>query len=71
MLDGRILFFKQFDDECYFSFTFTIGYNTINIIQIGEDKFDLLIDGRRFTDLMANERAEKNNLQKKLQREKR
>ena len=70
-LDGRILYFNQFDDDVYFYFTFCIGYNTINITQIKEDKFDVLIDGNRFKDLMLAEKNKKKAIKQNIEREKR
>ena len=62
-LDSRIIYFKQFDDDVFFVFKFMIGFNTITINQIGEDAFDVRFDGRRFKDLVAQER--RGTLQKK------
>ena len=64
-LDTRILYFNQLDDDTYFSFTFQIGYTVIKMTQIGEDVFDVKIDGRRFKDLMKQEK--KNILQKQFE----
>ena len=71
-LDSRILVFNQFDDEdYYFTFTFCLGYNTFNVVQKGEDDYDVIIDGLRFKDLMKMEKEDKKNKQKKQEREKR
>ncbi len=67
-LDSRVLYFKQLDDDVFFTFIFKIGYIEISVVQIGEDVFDVKIGGRRFKDLMKQEK--KNILQKK-EREKR
>ncbi len=62
-LDSKIIYFKQFDDDVLFVFKFKIGNNLITINQIGEDAFDVRFDGRRFKDLVAQER--RGTLQKK------
>ena len=63
-LDSKVLVYNQFDDDFYFAYTFCIGYTTINIVQIDEDRFDVLFDGNRFSDLYALEKAKKQNKQK-------
>ena len=69
-LDSRILVYNQFDEDYYFAFTFCIGYTTIQIIQVGEDKYEVLFDGIRFYDIMAEEKMEKKYKQKKIEKEK-
>ena len=58
-LDNRPLYFKELDDDIRFVITFRIGYNTLSLNKIDEDKYDLIIDGYRFYDLMKTERLEK------------
>ena len=70
-MDNKILFYNQFDDDTFFYFTFCIGFNTINITQRGEDKFDMIIDGRHFKDLIVQEKIQKKNIQQKIERENR
>ena len=55
-LDSRVLYFKQLDDDVFFTFIFKIGYIEISVVQIGEDVFDVKIGGRRFKDLMKQEK---------------
>ena len=67
-LDSKILVYNKFDDDYYFAYTFCIGYTTINIVQIEEDTFDVLFDGYRFRDLLAQEKANKKYQQQKKER---
>ena len=69
-LDSRIIYFREINDDVLFHLDFTIGYNAFHISQYGEDHYDLLIDGNRFSNLMSQERYEKKFLIQKKEREK-
>ena len=70
-MDSRILVFDQYDDDRYFGYNFYIGFSAIKIIQKGEDRFDVYIDGVRFKDLLIEEKLEKQYLRnKKIEDEK-
>ena len=69
-LDSRIIVYNQYDDDFSFAYTFPIGYTTVNIVQIDEDKYDVLFDGYRFRDLLAQEKANKKSQQRKVEKEK-
>ena len=69
-LDSRIIYFREINDNALFHLDFTIGYNAFHISQYGEDHYDLLIDGNRFSNLMSQERYEKKFLIQKKEREK-
>ena len=69
-LDNRIIYFKELDDDIRFVITFCIGYNTLSLNQIDEDKYDLIIDGYSFYDLMKTERLEKKYQLEKKERDK-
>ena len=69
-LDNRIIYFKILDDDIAFVITFRIGYNTLSLNQIDEDKYDLIIDGYSFYDLMKTERLEKKYQIEKKERDK-
>ena len=64
------IYFKELDDDIRFVITFCIGYNTLSLNQIDENKYDLIIDGYRFYDLMKTERLEKKYQIEKKEREK-
>ena len=69
-LNGRIIYFNQFDEDIIFGMKFTLGYNNLEIKQYGEDRYYLFINGYRFQDIMAQEKIEKKNLINKKEREK-
>ena len=70
ILDSKIIAFQQNVDGRYFTMGFFIGNIYINIIQIGENEFVLMLEGENFKDLLNKEKKEKQYMQKKFEKEK-
>ena len=69
-LNSKIIYFNKFEGDVIFGLKFACGYINYEIKQLGEDKYNLYINGNRFNDLMAQEKYEKHNSKYQKQMEK-
>ena len=69
-LNSKIIYFNKFEGDVIFGLKFACGYINYEIKQLGEDKYNLYINGNRFNDLMALEKYEKHNSKYQKQMEK-
>ena len=54
-LDGSVLFYDK-DDSEFFSYKFSLAGYKFELCKISEDRYDIKINGRRFKQLMSDER---------------
>ena len=56
MLDSRILYHQKYKSQFNFSYSFSINYVSLSIAQFEKGKYDLLIEGNSFQDMMKKEK---------------
>ena len=54
-LDGSVLFYDK-DDSEFFSYKFSLAGYKFELCKISEDRYDIKINGKRFKQLMSDER---------------